>query len=179
MPSVNIEILRRIRKEKGLSGPKLAKLAGLSKDTISRIESGKGAGKGPWEGTLKSIADALQVDVYTLIKDSGGEAELQKRRESADKLYEIVQGEMAQKIPVAPVDEEIEGLKVSALLTRVVEILESSSIYRQALAANINAFHLAIRSEEKVHSLQGRIDYLEGQNKSLESRLSALEEKIK
>jgi len=70
------------------------------------------------------------------------------------------------------------GGKAPSLLNGASEILNSNSIFSQTLAANINAFLLAIRSEERSHSLQGRIDYLEGQNKSLESRLAALEEKI-
>lgn len=64
-----------------------------------------------------------------------------------------------------------EGIKISNLLTRAAEVLDSNSIFRQALAANINAIHQAIRTEEKNQALQARVDHLE-------SRLAAVEEKI-
>lgn len=98
---------------------------------------------------------------------------IQEEEKPADSI------EVAEKRDTQIKDTEGEGGKISNLLTRAAEILESSSIFRQALAANINAFHQAIRSEEKIQSLQVRVDYLDGQNKSLESRLAAVEEKLK
>jgi len=99
--------------------------------------------------------------------------EVQEETNPADNI------EVAEKGNAYIKDTEGAGGKITDLLTRAVKILESNSIFRQALAANINAFHLAIHSEEKIQSLQGRIDYLEGQNKSLESRLTSVEEKLK
>jgi len=157
--------IKRLREQKGMSLNELARKAGMSTNTVFRIEGGKASR----EKTIKKIADALAVDVHTLNKGY-----VQKGGESAD--TEVV----AQKEPYNKGWEDgVEGIKISELLTRAAEVLDSSPVYRQALAANINAFHLAIRSEERSHSLQGRIDYLEGQNKSLESRLAAVEEKLK
>jgi transcriptional regulator with XRE-family HTH domain len=145
---------------------------GLEQEFIDRIHA-------RFLSAVIASADEANFNLARSFNLQGMSREAQEKKKSADKDIEVFQTEMAQRVPLPAVDEEIEGLKVTSLLTRAMEILESSSIYRQALAANINAFHWAIRSEEKSHSLQGRIDYLEGQNKGLESRLAAVEEKLK
>lgn len=160
---INSQKLKQLREEKRISRAGLAKKAGISWATVVRAEESERT----TEKTAGKIADALGVQVE--IFNKGG---IQNEGKSADNI------EVAEKRDTY-IKEEGEGVRISSLLTWAAEILDSNSIFRQALAANINAFHLAVRSEEKVHSLQGRIDYLEGQNKSLESRLTALEEKVK
>ena len=60
------ENLRRIRKAKGLTQEKLARLADLTNNTIIKIEAGKN--QNPTLDTLKKIAEALGVSVDELIK---------------------------------------------------------------------------------------------------------------
>ncbi|MFA5643079.1 MAG: helix-turn-helix transcriptional regulator [Candidatus Paceibacterota bacterium] len=60
------ENLRRIRKAKGLTQEKLARLADLTNNTIIKIESGKN--QNPTLDTLKGISKALGVSVDELIK---------------------------------------------------------------------------------------------------------------
>ena len=60
------ENLRRIRKAKGLTQEKLARLADLTNNTIIKIESGKN--QNPTLDTLKKIARALEISVDDLIK---------------------------------------------------------------------------------------------------------------
>ena len=50
--------VKRHRKQQNLTLPALAKLAGLPKSTISKIENGKG---NPTLFTIGQIADALQI----------------------------------------------------------------------------------------------------------------------
>jgi len=58
--------LRKLRKSKGLSQEKLARLADVANNTIVKIEAGKN--QNPTLDTLKKIAKALEVSVDELIK---------------------------------------------------------------------------------------------------------------
>jgi len=58
--------LRKLRKAKGLSQERLARLADVANNTIVKIEAGKN--KNPTLNTLKKIAKALEVSVDDLIK---------------------------------------------------------------------------------------------------------------
>jgi len=58
--------LRKLRKAKGLSQEKLARLADVANNTIIKIEAGKN--QNPTLETLKKVAQALGVSVDDLIK---------------------------------------------------------------------------------------------------------------
>jgi len=58
--------LRKLRKAKGLSQEKVARLADVVNNTIIKIEAGKN--QNPTLDTLKKIAKALEVSVDDLIK---------------------------------------------------------------------------------------------------------------
>lgn len=58
------ENIKKIRKKKGLSQDKLAKLADVTHTTLVKIESG--ANDNPTIKTLKKIADALGVSLNEL-----------------------------------------------------------------------------------------------------------------
>jgi len=59
------ESIKRIRKKKGLSQDKLAKLADVTHTTLVKIESG--ANDNPTIRTLKKISDALGVTLDELV----------------------------------------------------------------------------------------------------------------
>jgi len=58
--------LRKLRKSKGFSQEKLARLADVANNTIVKIEAGKN--QNPTFDTLKKIAEALGVSIKELIK---------------------------------------------------------------------------------------------------------------
>ena len=58
--------LRKLRKAKGLSQERLARLANVANNTIVKIEAGKN--KNPTLDTLKKIAKAFEVSVDDLIQ---------------------------------------------------------------------------------------------------------------
>jgi len=58
--------LRKLRKAKGLSQEKLARLADVANNTIVKIEAGKN--KNPTLDTLQKIAKALGISINDLIK---------------------------------------------------------------------------------------------------------------
>jgi len=57
--------LRKLRKSKGLSQERLARLAEVANNTIVKIEAGKN--KNPTLDTLKKVAKALGISVDELI----------------------------------------------------------------------------------------------------------------
>lgn len=60
------ENLKKLRTKKGLSLEKIARLAGLSLNTIVKVENG--VNTNPTIETLTKIANALEVGVDDLIK---------------------------------------------------------------------------------------------------------------
>lgn len=59
--------LKKLRKKKGLSQDRLAKLSDIANNTIIKIEQGENIN--PRLDTLKKIAKALEVSVDGLIND--------------------------------------------------------------------------------------------------------------
>lgn len=84
---------------------------------------------------------------------------------------------MAQTAPV-PAPQPEEDWKMSDMLTKTAEVLESDTIYRTALASNINAFHQAVRSERLLAQLVERVAALEAREErwaQIEARMTELE----
>jgi transcriptional regulator with XRE-family HTH domain len=71
----------------------------------------------------------------------------------------------------------IEG-RISDLITKTVQILESETIYRTALTANINAFHQAINTEQEIIQIRKEAKQQQGEMELMKMRLIALEEKF-
>lgn len=82
--------------------------------------------------------------------------------------------------PAAPAQEAppAEDFKMVDMVTKTVEVLESDTIYRTALASNINAFHQAVRSERTLARLEERVAILEAKLErmgEIEDRMAELE----
>jgi transcriptional regulator with XRE-family HTH domain len=63
--SVNVEKLRELRIDQGLSQRRLSELAGVSNTTVWHIEHGAGASP----ATLKKLADVLGVRASELVRE--------------------------------------------------------------------------------------------------------------
>ena len=66
--------------------------------------------------------------------------------------------------------------KITDLITKTIEILESNTVYSTALSANIDAFHEATRTEKKLRDLQISV---ESRFKLMDQRMEALEKENK
>jgi transcriptional regulator with XRE-family HTH domain len=62
--------LRSLRKKKGFSQERLARLADISLNTLTKIESG--FAKKPTIQTVVKVARALNVSIEDLVKNSNG-----------------------------------------------------------------------------------------------------------
>lgn len=68
---------------------------------------------------------------------------------------------------------------MSDMLTKTATVLESDTIYRTALASNINAFHQAVQSERQLAKLEERVATLEAREDRwarMEARMEELEQ---
>lgn len=59
------EAVRQLREQRGVTQERLAQDAGLTTGTVSLIERGR---SNPAWGTIKSLADGLQVSVIDLVR---------------------------------------------------------------------------------------------------------------
>lgn len=96
--------------------------------------------------------------------------------------YDILYGEKAEnqpvpaKEPVTPTDYD--NFRISEKIQKTVEILESDTIYRPALAANIDAFHHGMTQEKVVQDQQAMIEANQQEIVNLAARLAILEKSI-
>lgn len=64
-------------------------------------------------------------------------------------------------------------IRIAEKLTKTAEVLESDTIYRTALAANIDAFYHAVNQEQVILDQQRRMANLEARMASLEKQLTS------
>ena len=90
-------------------------------------------------------------------------------------------GEAAAPAPPAPpAPAEVflaapqEEFRMSDMVTKTIEVLESDTIYRTALASNINAFHQAVRSERTLARLEERMADLEAKSEAMLTEIGEL-----
>jgi len=161
--------IKRLREQKGMSLNELARKAGMSTNTVFRIEGGKASR----EKTIKKIADALAVDVHTLNKGY-----VQEGGESADKS-EVA----AQKAEIGKglfFEEETGADRFGQAVSDLREIFNSGDqVIVNAILANLYSFKRATRREMELSSLKSENQTLQAKIQSLESRLAAVEEKLK
>ncbi len=79
-----MEKLKRLREERNLSQVKLAARADLNPATVNQIERGM---RNPSPGTLRKLADALEVSLYELLEEDSPKGE---RRSSLEPSFNDV-----------------------------------------------------------------------------------------
>ncbi len=156
------ERLRERRDFLGMTQGDIVKKSGISLASIQSYERGN-IPKGDY---LLILSDLLDCSIDWLLK--GTEA-----RESASPAAQPE----PQAAPASTPQPE-EDFKMSDMITKTVEVLESDTIYRTALASNINAFHQAVRSERLLAQLVVRMEAMEAKldrMAEIEARMTELE----
>ncbi|WP_428562364.1 MAG: helix-turn-helix domain-containing protein [Solidesulfovibrio sp. DCME] len=154
------ERIRHLRGEKTQAD--FAGLTKIPKNTLGRYERGEIV---PGGEAIALLCKSLEIDPNWLLFGDGP----MRRGESA--------AEAPQAAP-APTPQPEEDFKMSDMITKTVEVLESDTIYRTALASNINAFHQAVRSERLLAQLVERVAALEAREErwaQIEARMTELE----
>ncbi len=136
---------------------KLIELSRVSRKSISIWKDGKG---NPTRKKLKNISKAVNLPIEWL--------EVWPNEENITHMVKENQSQYKK-------DDDINSLD---LLKKAADILGTETIYRQALASNINSFHQAIETDKDNRELKTRLLQIEGKNSNLEKRLAQLEAKL-
>ena len=153
--------LREARKKARYTQEALGQLMGVSRFTIMDYETGKTpvprAFAADIQRTLGISADWLLT--------GAGEGDMLK---------------MGQEAPQPPKVHALgENHRMSVMLQKTAEVLESESIYRTALASNINAFHQAIKTESAIVELQEQNKSMQGAVQEIKKQFSDMVEDMK
>lgn len=157
------ERLKAKRDSLGLTQDYIAQKTGISRAAIQAYESGK-IPKGDY---LLILSDLLGCSTDWLLKGS---------ENNTDSSSSAPQAAPQPQPPPAPPPED--DFKMTEMVTMTVEVLESETIYRTALASNIRAFHQAVRSERTLAKLEERVAAMEAKLEhvaQLEQRMEELE----
>lgn len=173
------ERIRQVRESVGLNQTDFGtQLGGIKTSTISGYESGYAE---PKPNTLAAIAAIGNVSLDWLITgtERGGAAGQQPRhkgeiaasiepgrRDVREKLSQ--QGRVPTNVdvlvehrykPRMSLDESDaaasgESFSMSEMVSMTVEVLESKTVYRSALASNVRAFHQAVKMEGEMQGVK-------------------------
>jgi len=116
---------------------------------------------------LVAIAEAGNVNIAWLATGEGP-------MRPGDKVEEK---EIIKKEQPA-ISADYDNFRISEKMQKTVEILESDTIYRPSLAANIDAFHHGMTQEKVVQEQQAQIAANQQQIANLEARMAVLEKSI-
>lgn len=150
--------------------PTIGEKLGVNRNTITAYKKGKGDLKGVVIENLVSVYSVNPTWLLTgegpIYKDKEPKSEKQNQTATDNDPPESCPGQG----------------KITDLITKTIEILESNTVYSGALSANIDAFHEATRTEKKLHDIQvsmeskfklmdRRVALLEAENKKLKDSL--------
>lgn len=152
------ERLKARRDFLGLTQDFLAQKTGISRAAIQSYE----AGKIPKGDYLLVLSELLECSVDWLLKGT---------------LPQTTAPDCAQPAPQAQ-QPPAEDFKMTDMVTKTIEVLESDTIYRTALASNINAFHQAVNSERTLARLEERMAVLETRMEDLANENNQLKKQV-
>lgn len=133
----------------GLSQEEFSQRVGFNKNTIGNYERGE---RTPDAVFIKTVCEKLGVSAEWLL---WGHGPMRRGEVPETTAQDTIQ---SQPPPVPPPGDDF---KMTEMVTMTVEVLESETIYRTALASNIRAFHQAVRSERTLARLEERMEQIE------------------
>jgi len=184
------ERLRKARKKAGFTQHKFGEAVGVSENTVYGYE----AGQIPKGQTLAQMAYLLGCSTdWLLLGDERVSARQKEAPHQADPSQFGVGGEAGSAGGISQNEHQgrdRERPKIGEMITQVVEILESGTVYSTALESNIIAFHDAVRMERRIQDIQDKTDQrleemekrlqgLEGENRELKSAYNGITAKSK
>lgn len=154
--------LKKVRIQLNLTQQELADELGVSRSSIANYESG--------------IDPISRKFARKLEKKYGISARWLLSGEEKDGAIDST-----QEVAVVYSDQGgVDEIRISDMLQKTAEVLESKTIFRSALASNINAFYQAVKTEEPMRQLRDRMEAMElslsSQMKEVVRRLECLEE---
>lgn len=158
------ERIRALRGE--MTQADFANRAGINVNTLRNYERGD---------SIPNLEVAASICRYFSVSSDWlmlGEGPMRRGDSAPDTTPSPAQPPMP---PGPPIEDDF---KMTEMVTMTVEVLESETIYRTALASNIRAFHQAVRSERTLARLEERIAVLEAREDrwaQIDARMAELE----
>ena len=168
--------IRQVRKKLGIEQLDLGEKTGASKQTISGYEKGRSYPSYDFLASLSVLA-AVSLDWLITGRDFSavpgaaaaieqskkkGEiaATIEPGRSMRDKLNQgappVRQNGVGPSVPeeLKRADSIDESFSMSEMVTMTMEVLESKTVYRSALASNVRAFHQAVKMEGEMQGVK-------------------------
>jgi transcriptional regulator with XRE-family HTH domain len=173
--------IKTIRKREGLTQPELADALGIPLRTLQNYEGG--ANKPPAD-FLNFLNTEYGVDPTWILTGKG----ITPSPIPVSKRINNTLSEIAAAAPwatsdggaIPTADKPEVPVNIKDLTYKTIEVLESDTIYRTALASNINAFHQSIKMAEELKIMKSRQDAFEQHTKKsideLAQQIKALQE---
>ncbi|MBU2538117.1 MAG: helix-turn-helix domain-containing protein [Proteobacteria bacterium] len=174
--------IRDIRNRLGLSQEQLGKkLGGVSKGSISGYESGD---VNPTPEALIKLARMGEVTLDWILTghDQGENPMAEYQKKNGEIAATIEPGSRAgrnrssvieppsvnalKKTASMPVEDLIdESFSMSEMVTMTIEVLESKTVYRSALASNVRAFHQAVKMEGEMAGVKEEVQQMRAEHR--------------
>lgn len=171
--------IRDIRNRLGLSQEQLGKrLGGITKGSISGYESGD---VNPTPEALIELAKlgGVSLDwILTGVESGGGPLSAEPIKKKGEIAASIEPGKqevrerlkrnnqaaknkaMSSQEETSLADRIDESFSMSEMVTMTIEVLESKTVYRSALASNVRAFHQAVKMEGEMKGVKEEVQQM-------------------
>ncbi|MDX9785483.1 MAG: helix-turn-helix transcriptional regulator [Desulfobacterales bacterium] len=162
--------LKSRREFLGLTQETLAHKADVTKATIQNYEYGKP----PKGDAVVKISKALRCTTDWLLIGEG-DPNGPVTKEIGNEIDCVTKQKQAEPVEKQARIHNAEDFKITDMVTKTMEILESETIFRTALASNINAFHQALKFEAGQKARDDRMAEMERRMDSQDRRQGELE----
>ena len=186
--------MRIFRESKGINIIQFSNLLNISQSSLSAIENNK---SNPSATPTKNLIHKFDINIYWLFTGKGemlrkkgtnevcpensidnDPEKVLKTSQARRKLVVYKQQEYRQLEGIKEAGVEYgscENLKISDLVAKTIEILECESIYKAALASNINAFYYSIQTQNTLETMNKKVATMEKQMAELMNSLNRQE----
>lgn len=160
---------------------KMANLKGI-KQLADYLEQSPGKLYG-WvrNGKISDVSCILikfpQVNKHWLETGEGPMLRADAPRHEVVQAVELV-ASFTEPLPQTPPDQDYkkEDWSMSEMIIKTTEVLESNTVYRSALAANVRAFHQAVQREVEMQSISEKLEVMQEDNRKMAARMERLED---
>lgn len=183
--------IRQAREQLNLGQEELGRLTKTSKQSVSSYEIGRSY---PPLDFLAALATMCKISLDQLItgindrpepdsppkKSEGPTASPLEIRERPGKQRTPSNAKMGN----FPVETEEAGrpnyidesFSLTEMVTMTIEVLESKTVYRSALASNVRAFHQAVKMEGEMQGVKEEVSAMRNENRTMAERMERMEQ---
>lgn len=179
--------IRQVRKMLGLEQFDLGEKIGASKQTVSGYEKGRSYPSYDFLTNLAVLAgisldwiitghESVVIPSIATPKKPKGEIAATIEPGRHDQLNRptfanrppVHGANLGQTNPAAmPVEDLIdESFSMSEMVTMTIEVLESKTVYRSALASNVRAFHQAVKMEGEMKGVKEEVQQMRAEHRT-------------